>query len=658
MKHFSVMKKMLMLSLLCVVTSVGFSQNPTTGLNPYQRVESEPVADSYGLKFAHQNITDIHNGDWLKLSGVNFDSGKADWLKAGLLNVQSNGYIEFFLDAPNGKRFAKINVEVGMADGDVTAQLITRPKGVHDVYLYFRGDDGQLFDLDYWQLTNVSPYRNPILYADVPDMSACRAGEYFYMVSTTMHLMPGAPIMRSKDMQHWETVSYVFPRIEDGDRYDLIGETTYGKGQWASSIRYHNGRFYVWFSCNGAPGKGFIYTTTDPTGEWTLLSRPVHHHDASLLFDDDGKVYLFYGTGQLRELKEDLSDVKPGGIDMKIFERDADEQGLLEGSQAFKYNGKYYLMMISMDWGIPGRLRREVCYRADKITGPYEKKVILETPFEDYGGVGQGCIVEGVDGEWYGIIFQDRNGVGRTPCLMPCHWVDGWPILGDAEGKIPNNTDIPHTTMAGICGSDEFDSTKLSLYWQWNHNPIDDAWSLKARPGYMRLKTARIVDNLFMAPNTLTQRMPGTKFSGVVKLDLKGMKDGDRAGLSAFNGDSGVLTIECNGKKKQLVMSEQKTVFERRKHAIREVLTEEMARIDIKQNVIYLRVEGEFFHKDLATFSYSLDGKKWIPLGRPIQMVFDYRRMFMGSKFAIFNYATKQLGGYVDVDYFRMENGE
>ncbi|MBQ5818391.1 MAG: family 43 glycosylhydrolase, partial [Bacteroides sp.] len=123
-----------------------------------------------------------------------------------------------------------------MADGDVTAQLITRPKGVHDVYLYFRGDDGQLFDLDYWQLTNVSPYRNPILYADVPDMSACRAGEYFYMVSTTMHLMPGAPIMRSKDMQHWETVSYVFPRIEDGDRYDLIGETTYGKGQWASSI--------------------------------------------------------------------------------------------------------------------------------------------------------------------------------------------------------------------------------------------------------------------------------------------------------------------------------------------------------------------------------------------------------------------------------------
>ena len=73
---------------------------------------------------------------------------------------------------------------------------------------------------------------------------------------------------------------------------------------------------------------------------------------------------------------------------MKIFERDADEQGLLEGSQVVKHNGKYYLLMISMDWSIPGRVRREVCYRADKITGPYEKKVILEHDFDGYGGVG------------------------------------------------------------------------------------------------------------------------------------------------------------------------------------------------------------------------------------------------------------------------------
>ena len=495
-------------------------------------------------------------------------------------------------------------------------------------------------------------YRNPILYADVPDMSLCTDGEYYYMISTTMHLMPGAPIMRSKDMQNWETISYVFPRIDDGDRYNLIGETAYGKGQWASSIRYHNGTFYVWFSANGAPGRGFVYTTKNPAGEWTLLSRPRHFHDGSLLFDDDGRVYLFHSTGQLTELKADLSDALPGGTDMKIFERDADEQGLLEGSNAFKHNGKYYLMMISMDWSIPGRLRREVCYRADKITGPYEKKVILETEFEGYGGVGQGAIVRGNDGQWHGLIFQDRNGVGRVPCLMPCTWIDGWPILGDEYGRIPNNTDIPHTAMTGICGSDDFESDKLSLYWQWNHNPVDEAWSLTEKPGALRLKTSRIVDHLFVAPNTLTQRMVGPKCTGIVCLDLRKMKDGDRAGFSAFNGDSGVLTVEKNGKKLELVMSEQKTSFDR-KHSIREVQTEEMARIPLKKKQIYLKIDGEFgLDKDWAVFSYSLDGENWTTVGRPVKMVFDYRRMFMGSKFAIFNYATKKLGGYVDVQSF------
>ena len=510
-----------------------------------------------------------------------------------------------------------------------------------------------LFTL-FFPLSAGAQYRNPILYADVPDMSVCRAGDYFYMVSTTMHLMPGAPIMRSPDMKHWETISYVFPRIDDGPRYDLLEGTAYGQGQWASSIRYHDGKFYVWFTANGAPGRGFVYTATDPVGPWKLLSRPPHFHDGSLLFDDDGRVYLFHSTGQLTELKPDLADVLPGGINQQIFERDADEQGLLEGSSVIKHNGKYYLLMISMDWSIPGRLRREVCYRADKITGPYEKRVILETEFDGHGGVGQGCIVDGKNGEWYGLIFQDRGGVGRVPCLMPCTWTeDGWPMLGDKDGHIPNDTTLSYMSMDGICGSDDFSASGLSLYWQWNHNPVDQAWSLTDRPGFLRLKTSRVVDNLFVAPNTLTQRMVGPKCMGTVSLSLGGMKDGDRAGLSAFNGDSGVLTIEKNGNKLSLVMSEQKSVFEKTKRAISRVDMTEQARIPLNKELVYLRVEGDFTNgRDEARFSYSLDGKTWLPVGLPIKMKFDYTRMFMGSKFAIFNYATRSVGGYVDVDSF------
>jgi beta-xylosidase len=498
-------------------------------------------------------------------------------------------------------------------------------------------------------------YRNPILYADVPDMSVCFDGTYYYMVSTTMHLMPGAPIMRSPDMQHWETISYLYPRIDDGDRYDLVDGTAYGQGQWASSIRYHDGQFYVWFSANGHPWRGFVYTATDAAGPWTLHSRPPHHHDGSLVFDTDGRVYLFHGTGQLTEFAPDLSGPLPGGINTRIFERDADERGLLEGSSAFIHNGKYYLMMISMDWGIPGRVRREVCYRADHITGPYEKKVILETPFEEYGGVGQGCIVQGHEGRWHALIFQDRDGVGRVPCLMPCTWIDGWPILGDEHGRIPNDLTLAHTTMEGICGSDDFASPQLSLYWQWNHNPIDGAWSLTARRGALRLTTARCVPNLFVAPNTLTQRMVGPTCSGTVCLDIRHMRDGDRAGLAAFNGDSGVLSIEKDGNAVNLVVSEQRSRFGDG-HRIVGADTVELARISLKRGKVYLRIDGTFARpRDLAPFSYSLDGKRYHAVGEPVRMSFDYRRMFMGSKFAIFNYATKQTGGYVDVLSFSYE---
>lgn len=633
-------------------------KTPAGTLNPFQRVEAETMAYSYGLKTDRLDgtehfVTSIHNGDWIKLRAVDFGEGKARSLKAAFQNIKAGGTVEFFIDNLGGDPIARLQVTTVKNKQVVPTRLLKEVSGVHDLYILFRNMDGEMFDFDWWQLSEDLTYRNPILNADVPDMSVCFDGNYYYMVSTTMHLMPGAPIMRSPDMQHWETVSYVFPRIDDGDRYNLIGGTAYGQGQWASSIRYHNGRFYVWFTANGAPGKGFIFTTEDPTGEWTLLSRPRHHHDGSLFFDDDGRVYLFHGTGQLTELNPDLSDVLPGGTNMKIFERDADEQALLEGSAAFKHNGKYYLMMISMDWSIPGRLRREVCYRADQITGPYEKKVILETEFEGYGGAGQGCVVQGKNGEWHALIFQDRGGIGRVPSLMPCTWKDGWPMLGDEYGNIPNDTSIPHASMKGICGSDDFNSDKLSLYWQWNHNPIDEAWSLTARRGSLRLKTARVVDNLFVAPNTLTQRMVGPECEAVVCLNVSKMKDGDRAGFSAFNGDSGVLTVEKNGNKKELVMSEQHAVFNEPGHTIREAKVTEKARIELKQNKIWLKIRGDFHHgEDWAYFAYSLDGKNWQSIGERVRMVFDYRRMFMGSKYAIFNYATRKTGGYVDVESF------
>ena len=509
--------------------------------------------------------------------------------------------------------------------------------------------------------------QNPMLWADVPDPDVIRVGDTFYLVSTTMHLMPGAPVMASKDLKNWETVGYIFDKLTDSPKYDLLQGTVYGRGQWATSLKYHNGKFYALLAPNeqGAMGDTYIFTADKAEGPWKILSRMRHFHDCSLFFDDDGRVYVIYGTGELMELKPDLSDVIEG-THMHIFQREEDERGLLEGSRVIKHDGKYYLLMISHVYA-PGKHRREVCYRADDIHGPYEKQVILESEFGGFSYEAQGTIVDSPSGDWYGIIFQDRNGVGRVLTVMPCRWINGWPMLGDENGKVPDEVRpfVSGQPETGIVKSDDFAEPKLGLQWQWNHNPVDNAWSLTEQPGFLRLKTNRVVNTLYLAPNTLTQRMEGPQCSAYIVMDYSNMKDGDRAGFAAFNSDSGVLTIKRIGKKYYLEMSEQKVELSDRNKEVTNVDEKMIKGIALSQlypkaKKIWLRIDADFRPvkgrnggADCANFYYSMDGEQWERIGTEnYRLNFDWRRFFMGSKFGIFNYATKKSGGYVDVDEF------
>ena len=506
--------------------------------------------------------------------------------------------------------------------------------------------------------------KNPMLWADVPDPDIIRVGDTFYLVSTTMHLMPGAPIMRSTDLKNWETVGYIFDRLTDSPKYDLLEGTVYGRGQWATSLKYHKGRFYALLAPNeqGAMGDTYIFTAEKAEGEWKLLSRMRHFHDCSLFFDDDDRVYVIYGTGEMMELKPDLSDVIEG-THQHIFQREADETGLLEGSRMIKHNGKYYLLMISHVYA-PGRHRREVCYRADDIHGPYEKNVILQSEFGGFSYEAQGTIVDTEWGDWYGVIFQDRGGVGRVLTLMPCRWIDGWPMLGDEEGKVPT---LMRPLKSGeperhIVCADDFSSDKLGLHWQWNHNPVNTAWSLTERPGYLRLKTNRVVPNLYLAPNTLTQRMEGPTCSGAIKVDVSKMKDGDCAGFAAFNDETRAWIIKKQGSRTMLELADLSVKLSQKDKEVTEVNEKTIEQIDlsgknINRTKIWLRIDGDFRpgqrdKRDMATFYYSLDGQEWNKVGESYHMRFDWQRFFMGSKFGIFCYTTKKKGGYIDVDSF------
>lgn len=478
-------------------------------------------------------------------------------------------------------------------------------------------------------------FKNPFIYADVPDVDVIRVGSDYFMISTTAHMSPGAPIMHSKDMVNWKIISYVFDELKESPRNNLEGGNIYSRGQWAAAIRYHKDIYYVFF---GTGNKSYIYTTKDPFGKWEQkLVLDEYYHDASMLFDDDGKIYLVYGARHIRiiQFKDDLSGIDREGLNVEVIP--AEPKGLLEGVHFYKFNSLYYMTLI---WWPEGGIRTQLCFRSDKVGGPYEMKTILS---DDLGyakhGVAQGCFIDTEKGEWYGMLFQDYEAVGRVPVLMPCRWEDGWPVLGDENGKVPPVMKKPvqgYNETTELVISDNFSKKKLALNWQWNHNPDQTLWSLTERPGYLRLKTGKVVKTLFEARNTITQRTEGPVCSGVVALDLSHMKNGDFTGLAAFCSAPGTLTVGMENGKKYLKMTDRGI---------------EKNRVALEQDKIYLKLDCDFKTDD-AIFSYSLDDKSWTQLGDKFHMIFSMAH-FTGNKFAIFNYATQEAGGFVDVDFFR-----
>ncbi|MBZ9631694.1 glycoside hydrolase 43 family protein [Salegentibacter sp. LM13S] len=490
--------------------------------------------------------------------------------------------------------------------------------------------------------------QNPIIHADVPDASIIRVGDAYYMSSTTMHMNPGVPIMKSNDLVNWEIVNYAYNTLGDSDALNMEnGENAYGRGSWASSLRYHNDTFYV-STFSSTTGKTYIFKTKDiENGSFEEISFTPSLHDNTLFFDDDGKTYLIWGGGKLNivELKDNLSGVKEG-TERVLIENATEPIGSnyilpAEGSQIFKANGKYYLFNIA--WPRDG-MRTVIIHRADKITGPYEGKIA----FQDKG-VAQGGLIDTPEGDWFAYLFRDYGAVGRIPYLVPVKWENGWPVLGE-NGKVPETLDLPANEgwIPGIVASDDFSRKSgdrdLPLVWQWNHNPQDNYWSVKDREGYLRMTTDRVDTSFLNTRNTLTQRTIGPKSSGITKVDLSGMKNGDFAGLGLLQKNFGFVGAKMINNKKHIIMvngaSEEPV---------------EVESIPLNQEELYLKAVGDFKdRKDTAKFYYSLDNENWKAIGNELKMSYTLPH-FMGYRFALFNYATKEAGGHVDFDYFKIE---
>ena len=528
-------------------------------------------------------------------------------------------------------------------------------------------------------------FTNPLFYDEFSDPDIIRVGDDYYLAGTTMHSVPGLVILHSKDLVNWENISYCFDRFDfTEDRFALKNhQEIYGQGIWAPAIRYANGQFYVFSNING---KGLqCYTSKDIRGPWTHHNMQGNIYDLSVLFDDDGKIYAIHKYGEVHctELKPDMSGPVEGSDRIIIPEGN----GVGEGHHMYKIDGMYYL--ISTDYLPNGRT---LCSRSKNIWGPYETRVI--TADETYGyhaapltqfkgrilpdgsdfrigsldrdatacsNAHQGGIVQFKDGSWWALLMQDFHSIGRTVCLMPITWVDGWPMIGlkGNLGRAPRTWFKPDASLdcigtalsfygpgreaqpmkAPYDRNENFDGKTLGRIWQWNHNPDDKMWGLKG--GKLRIQS-QAAEQLMWARNTLTQRVIGPKSITTVELIVKGMKDGDVAGLGNINIPCSWVGIVKAGNGLSLRCFEQ--------------LTNDTIALSVglSDGIIWLRSIGDYDNNQ-AQYAYSTDGKVFHTIGRMMPLSYQLTT-FQGSRHALFAFNVKgKNGGYAEFDNFTVE---
>jgi beta-xylosidase len=493
-------------------------------------------------------------------------------------------------------------------------------------------------------------FDNPPIWNDLADGEVIRVGENFYYTASTMHYSPGAPVLRSRDLVHWEYIGHSVPVLDFDNRYNLVGGRSYVNGIWASSLQYRksNSTFY-WMGCMHNVGGGYVYTASKPEGPWTKHRSQGCYYDMGLLVDDDNKLYVAYGNNVISvvELTADgFGEVRQ----QRVFTTPMN-LGPLEGSRFYKIKGNYYILVTQYANG------EYVLRSTTGPFGPYELRPFAVGVPASVPGAGhphQGGIVETQNGDWYYMGFIDAYPGGRVPVLAPVEWgTDGWPRVvldGNAWGasypfpKLPCGSDVKPLT-----GVDNFAGAALGPEWEWNHNPDNTKWSAG---GHLTLQAATVTNDLYAARNTLTRRILGPASTATIELDFTGMRDGDVAGLALLRDSSAWIGVKRAGGAHRVVM-----VNNLRMDSSWNTTSTgtEVAGANVSGGKLWLRIAADIRPgaNRQGKFFYSTDGTSFTELGSPFTMNNAWQ-FFMGYRFAVFNYATQSLGGSVSVASFRL----
>ncbi|KAI1810840.1 glycoside hydrolase family 43 protein [Poronia punctata] len=502
-----------------------------------------------------------------------------------------------------------------------------------------------------------STFENPVVYEDFADNDVTVGPDgLYYFSASNMHYSPGAPILRSADLVNWELIGHSVPSLDFGETYNLTNGHSYRGGTWASTMRYResNGLWY-WIGCVDF-WNTYIYTAEDVAGPWersAQLPGGTCYYDCGLLVDDDDTLYVVYGSTEVHVAQLASDGLSEETSQSVLNATDVDQDGI-EGNRMYKKDGLYYILNDH-----PGDTT--YIWKSESPFGPFEAKILVQnaqSPVPGGGAPHQGSLVQTSEGDWYYMSFTWAYPAGRMPVLAPIVWEDdGFPSLvyddnGGWGAQYPYP--LPAAEVPSWTGTDTFEDETLGPAWEWNHNPDETKYSVGGENGGLTLSTATVTDDFYAARNTLTHRIHGEFPVGTIKVDISDLADGDRFGLAAFRDRTAYIGIHRSGDVNTLALVHNITQDESTWDTIENgtvIASEELAS---DTTTLWLRAEldARAAGSYAANFSYSLDGDEFVQLGDEPYTMWTNWAYFMGYRFGIFNYATKELGGAVHVQSF------
>jgi beta-xylosidase len=496
-----------------------------------------------------------------------------------------------------------------------------------------------------WGDQHDGTFLNPVLPGDFSDLDAIRVGDDFYAISSTMQYSPGMAVLHSRDLVNWQIVGHVVSDLTALDPelgWDRMNRD--GRGIWAGSIRYHDGRFWVYF---GTPDGGiYVATASRPEKAWSspkAVIAAAGWDDPCPFWDDDGKGYLVatrFGA-----------DADGEKYRIHLFAMNAASDGVIAGSDRIIHQSRgseanklYKIGGVYLHYFSEVRPEGRVAMmeRSRSLGGPWEVRQLNHV----HGAVdkepNQGGLMQLKDGRWWFLTHQGRGDwEGRAGVLLPVTWIDGWPVLGqpgsDGIGEMVWGGDLPlaANSKSDLFLSDSLRERVLLPQWEWRYQPQHEAWSLTGRGLRLQARVPLAGKERFAGiRNVLTQRSARTaKAEVTVTMDLNGLVDGQEAGLAHFAKTNCRLAVVQTGEVRKLLRIDQ---------------ADTTVGPPVVSQIIWLRstwnVEG------LARFSYSLDGSAFTEIGGPCRLSWGAYR---GDRIGLYTWNSTAERGHVDFSDFR-----